>query len=111
MITVHRGKGAAVVIIGGILSALVMNAITRAIFDGKYYAEHIWPKFGTFCLGGVLCLAAGAYLRRHPSKVLDKDWIPNESADHFFFIPVIYWAPIFFVAGVVYLIYSFYPRS
>lgn len=111
MITIHRGKGALVVVIGGILSALGMNAVTRAIFGGRYYAEHIWPTFGTLWLAGLLLTAAGSYLKKYPSKVHDKDWIPNESADHFFFIPVIYWGPMFFVAGAVYLIYCFYPRS
>ena len=111
MLEIHRGKGAIVIFVGGILAALIMNALTRALFDGRYYAEHIWPKFGTLWLAGLLYLLAGAYLRKHPTKVRGKDWIPDEAADHFFFIPVIYWGPIFFVVGILYVLYSFYRQS
>ncbi|CAN5449512.1 hypothetical protein BH10ACI3_BH10ACI3_14790 [soil metagenome] len=111
MIMIHRGKGAAVVFIGGIVSALIMNIITNAMFNNDYYGSHIWPRFGTLWLAGVIFTAAGIYLRKHPTIVKDKDWVEGESADHFFFIPVLYWGPIFFVLGVVFAAYSFYSQT
>jgi hypothetical protein len=106
MITIHRGKGV-VVLVAGVIAALLMNVITNALYDNDYYAAHIWPKFGTLWVAGLLCVALGAYLRKHPTKVKDKDWVRGESADHFFFIPVIYWGVIFFALGMIYLVYSF----
>ncbi len=106
MILIHRGKGAAVVLIGGVLSALAMNFITTRLFGDEYYSSHMWPKFGTLWLSGAVFTFAGAYLRKRPTKVKDKDWVNNESADHLFFIPVIYWGPIFFALGIVYVVYS-----
>lgn len=110
MILIHRGKGAAVVLLGGVLAALSMNIVTNALFDNDYYAEHIWPKFGTLWLAGLLYSAAGALLRKYPTKIRDKDWVAGESADHFFFIPVIFWGPIFFVLGAVYAAYSVFKN-
>jgi hypothetical protein len=106
MIEIHRGAGA-IVVIAGIVAALIMNVVTNALFDNDYYAAHIWPKFGTLWVAGLFCTVTGAYLRKHPGEVKDEDWIPGESAHHFFFIPVIYWGGIFFALGVIYLAYSF----
>ena len=97
--------------LGGILSALIMNVITNALFDNEYYGAHIWPKCGTFWLTGAICIAAGSYLRKFPTKVRNKDWYESEATDHLFFIPVIYWAPIFFILGAAYFIYSYYAAS
>ena len=107
MIIFHRGKGALVVALSGIAAGLIMHAVTRAAFDRHYYSEHIWPLFGTFWLAGLFCIATGYYLRKHPSKVGDADWFRNESADHLFFIPVLYWGPVYFAAGIVYLVLAF----
>jgi hypothetical protein len=111
MILIHRGKGAIVVIVGSIFAALIMNAVARGLFGPRHYAEHVWPKFGALWLAGLFCLAAGTYLRKYGPHVGDDDWAEREFADHFFFIPVLYWAPIFFVLGIGYLIYSFYPGT
>ena len=107
MIEIHRGKGGLVVVVLGIFSGLIMQATTRALFDRHYYSEHIWPLFGSFLLAGVMCTAAGFYLRKHPSKVRNRDWFSNEAADHFFFIPVVYWGPIYVTAGIIYVILAF----
>ena len=104
MFEIHRGKGAIAVILSGIFSGLIMQAATRALFDRHYYSAHVWPLFGSFWLAGLLCIAAGAYLRKYPTRVLGRGWFTNEAADHFFFIPVVYWGPIYFAAGIIYLV-------
>ena len=106
MIVIHRGKGIFVVI-AGIVAALLMNIITDRFFGDDYYSAHIWPKFAALWLIGGICVAGGAYLRRNPTKpqIKKKDF-DGESADHFFYIPVILWGPIFFLLGIVYLVYS-----
>lgn len=106
MITIHRGRGG-VVFIAGVVAALAMNAITNGLYDNEYYTAHIWPKFGALVLAGVLCTVAGAYLRKYPTKVKDKDWLRGESADHLLFIPVIYWGGIFIALGFMYAVISF----
>jgi len=106
MIIIHRGKGG-LILVAGVLSALFMNLLTAKLFGYEYYAEHIWPKFGTFALLASICLVGGLYLRAHPTipKSLDKP-IEGESFDHLFYIPVIYWSPIFLLLGVAYVVYK-----
>jgi len=107
MIIVHRGKGFLVLIVG-ILAALFMNIITDRFFGDDYYSAHSWPKFAALWLIGGICVAGGAYLRKYPTKFkIDRPEFEGESADHFFYIPVIYWGPIFFLLGIIYLIYNF----
>lgn len=48
----------------------------------------------------------GAYLRRNPTPNHGNDWFEGESPDHFFFIPVIYWAGIYFLLGIAYVAYK-----
>jgi len=81
MVLIHRGRGY-VVLIAGVVAALLMNMFTNALFhdDREYYGTHVWPKFGTLWVAGLLCVAAGAYLRKHPTRVIDKDSIAGESA-------------------------------
>jgi hypothetical protein len=110
MFEIHRGKGALVMIFG-IVAALLMNVVSAALYDNNYYADHTWPKVGTLLVGGVFCTAAGAYMRKHPSKVKDSNWIDGETADHFFFIPVFYWGGIFFALGLIYAVYSFFKGA
>ncbi len=112
MVLIHRGKGF-VVLIAGVVAALGMNFITNAFFhtDREYYENHTWPKLGTLWLAGLLCIGAGAYLRKRPTKVKGADRFEGESADHFFFIPVIYWGGVFFALGVIYLFAVYWPTS
>lgn len=110
MILIKRGKGW-IVLVAGVLAALVMNVVTTALFrqDRDYYGNHAWPKLGTLWLAGLLCVGAGAYLRKYPSKIRDKDWVDSESPDHLFFVPVIWWGAIFFVLGLLYLMTVIWP--
>jgi hypothetical protein len=106
MIVIHRGKGG-LIIIAGILAALVMQIISLKYFGEEYYAAHAWPKVGTLWLLSALCLVGGLYLRSNPTrpKVNKTEYFYDESSDHLFFIPVVYWCPIFFILGLVYFIY------
>jgi hypothetical protein len=106
MFVLHRGLGLAAVAGAGIVSALIMNAVARGLFDRRYYDEHLWPKFGALWLAGLMCLIAGAYLRSYTPRLQDRSWYENEAAHHVFFIPVTVWGAIYFVAGVAYLIYA-----
>ncbi|MEP6850060.1 MAG: hypothetical protein ABI999_14470 [Acidobacteriota bacterium] len=106
MFVVHRGKGV-LVLISGIVSALFMNIVTDRFFGDDYYSTHAWPKFAALWLIGSICFAGGLYLRKYPTKLkVDRPEFEGESTDHFFYIPVIYWGPIFFLLGIIYLIYS-----
>ena len=105
MVIIKRGKGF-LVLVALVLAALIMNGVTNALYDNEYYGSHLWPKVGTLWLTGILCTATGLFLQRRPTKVKDKDWVRGESADHLFFIPVVYWGPIFALISIAYLIYS-----
>ncbi len=101
---IHRGLGIAVVAGSGLISALIMNAVARGFFDRRYYAEHLWPKFGALWLAGLICLAVGAYLRKDTAHEANSNWFENEAAHHVFFIPVTFWGLLYFIAGIVYLV-------
>lgn len=105
MLIVKRGKWWIVPIVG-ILAAFKMNVITNALFDNEYYGSHLWPKFATFSLAGLLSCLAGVYLCSKPVPAKDKDWFRGEAADHLFFIPVTYWGLVYVLLGVIYVVYS-----
>ena len=106
MIIIHRGKGG-LILVAGVLSALFMNLLTAKLFGYEYYAEHIWPKFGTFALLASICLIGGLYLQKHPTFPKSRDELTEwESSDHLFYIPVIYWSPIFLLLGLAYVVYK-----
>ena len=105
MIVIKRGYGA-LVLVALVLSALIMNVVTNALFDNEYYGANAWPKLGTFWLAGLMSLGLGLFLRDRPNKEFDKDWFKGESAHHLFFIPVKYWGFVYFLAGLVYVVYK-----
>jgi uncharacterized membrane protein len=107
MIIIHRGFGLAITAGAGILSALLVNAFTRAAFDRRYYSEHIWPKFAVFWLAGLICIAAAVFLRRYLPQDADMKWFEKESHHHVFFVPLFIWGIVYFVVGAIYLAYSF----
>lgn len=108
MLIIHKGVGAGVLLVG-VLSALAMNALTRSLFDRHYYSSHVWPKFGTFCLAAVTCTAVGLYLKsKEPAGT---DQFLGESPHHLFYIPLVYWGPIYFLLGLLYAIYSTASKS
>lgn len=105
MIVIRRGKGA-LVAVALVLSALVMNIVTNAMYDNEYYGANVWPKLGTFWLAGLMCFLLGTYLRKNPTPVQKGDSIDWQAPDHFFFIPVIYWTAVYFVVGIAYVAYK-----
>jgi hypothetical protein len=107
MIIIWRGLGFIVPIIA-IACFFVTQLATTSIFqDDRYYTEHGWPKLFAFWLAAVLVGIIGLLLSRKGTKIyIDKAtgeeivMRPNHS---FFFIPVLYWAPILVILGIVFL--------
>ena len=87
---------------------LVTQLAMTAIFqDGRYYTEHGWPKLLAFWIAAVLVGIIGRSLSRKQTKIyIDKAtgeeivMRPNHS---FFFIPILYWAPLLAILGIVFL--------
>jgi hypothetical protein len=121
MIEVHRGAGMLVPVIG-ILAALLMNIVTAKVFGHSYYQQHIWPKLTVLLVAGTGCLAAGIAIERKRSRDASKEREYIESLspkfetvkriayagprDHLMFVPVKYWAIVYFAAAVIYAVKS-----
>jgi hypothetical protein len=119
MIEVHRGAGMLVPIIG-ILAALLMNIVTAKAFGHEYYQQHSWPKLTVLLLASAFCLVGGILIERKRSRDAPKERERIESLspkfevvnrivyagprDHLMFVPIKYWAIVYFVAAVVYVV-------
>jgi hypothetical protein len=87
---------------------LMMQIAMTAIFDdSKYYTAHGWPKLLAFWIAAALIGLIGRHLATKESKVYiekatGKEIViqPNHS---FFFIPMLYWAPLLAILGIVFL--------
>jgi hypothetical protein len=121
MIEVHRGAGMLVPIIG-ILAALLMNIVTAKAFGHSYYQQHGWPKLTVLLLAGACCLVGGIVIEKKRSRDAPKEREHIESLspksealkrivyagprDHLMFVPVKYWAIVYFAAAVIYVVKS-----
>ena len=105
MITIHRGAGMLVPILG-ILSALFMNIFTIKLFGDFYYREHSWPKLAVLLLAGASCVGVGLLLKKLRSKGAAQEQAYRDSfggpRDHLMFIPVQYWSIAYFAAAIIY---------
>jgi hypothetical protein len=121
MIEVHRGAGMLVPIIG-ILVALLMNIINDKVFGYSYYQQHSWPKLTVLLIAGACCWVGGIVIEKKRSRDAPKEREYIESLspkfeavkriayagprDHLMFVPVKYWAIVYFAAAVIFAIKS-----
>jgi hypothetical protein len=75
--------------------------------DEKYYTQHGWPKLLAFLVAAGLVGLVGSLLSKRGSKVYIEKATGKEIVmgrnDSFFFIPVLYWAPLLVILGFVFL--------
>jgi hypothetical protein len=82
---------------------LMQMAMTSIFNDAKYYTEHGWPKFLACLVAAGLVGVAGFWLsqgRTYIDQNTGQEVIIRRSHS-FFLIPVLYWAPIIAVFGLV----------
>jgi hypothetical protein len=111
MIVIWRGIGGLVVLIG-ILTCLVMNIVTSAVFNQtNYFQEYLWPKLAALWLAGVSCWFLGRYVNGKPPKaVIDErtgQHVEVKPIHDLMFIKMEYWGVIYGVIGLVLLVFSF----
>jgi hypothetical protein len=86
------------------VTQLVMTILFQ---DGRYYTQHGWPKLLAFWIAALLVGLVGRSLSRKESKVYIEKATGKEvvikPSHAFFFIPVLYWAPILAILGIVFL--------
>jgi len=104
MIIVWKGAGGLVIIIG-ILSCLVTNIITSAVFEEpNYFQAHFWPKLVALGTTGLSCWFLGRYLNSRPPRiVINKrtgEEVEEKPNHHLMFIKLEYWGVILLAIGV-----------
>ena len=106
MIRVCSGLGVLVYVI-----AFFCYFVMLAIVGVGYMMSQSWPLAVAFFLASALVTALGLYLKKQPSEVtihkLTGQEVKVKSKHTVFFIPVIYWGPIFFVIGLFHLFLGF----
>lgn len=87
---------------------LITQIVTNSLLnDDRYYTEHGFPKLIAFWIAAVLLFLIGSALSRKQERVLvDKktgEDVILRPSHTFLFIPIVYWAPVLFVLGIVFL--------
>ncbi len=80
-------------------------AMTSMLNDPQYYTQHGWPKLLACLMAAGLVGVVGLWLSRG-RVYIDKtagQQVTIRRSHSFFFIPVVYWAPIIAVGGLVLL--------
>ena len=84
---------------------LMQMAMTSIFNDAKYYTEHDWPKFlacvmaaGLVGVLGLLLSQGRTYIDQNTGQE-----VTIRRSHSFFLIPVVFWAPIIAVGGLVLL--------
>ena len=84
---------------------LTQMAMTSIFNDAKYYTEHGWPKFLACLMAAGLVGVVGLWLSGG-RVYIDKgtgEQVTIRRSHSFFLIPVVYWAPMIAVGGLVLL--------
>src|SRR5690348_15548927 len=96
---------------GGIvvLFAVICSCITASFFGGWNQMDQLrWPHAVWLFITGLFCALLGYYLQQRPPRVLiDKATgkeIVQKYPDTLFFIPILFWGPIFAAIAIYYLI-------
>jgi hypothetical protein len=105
MIIIWRGAGA-LVILFAIVAALLTKVVTSAVFNvNNYFAIHSWAQALSLWITGAACWCVGKHLHGKPGKtVIDQATgreLTLKPRHDLMFIKMEYWAPIFFVVGMV----------
>lgn len=111
MIIIWKGLGGLVILIG-ILTCLVMNIATSAMFNQTtYFQENLWPKLVALWVAGAGCWFLGRYVNGKPARiVIDESTgqeIHQKPNHHLMFIKMEFWGVIFGIIGLVLLLISF----
>ena len=104
MIIVWKGAGWLVIIIG-IVTCLLVNIITSAVFhQDNYFQAFLWPKVAALWVIGVTCWFLGRYLNGKPARaVIDRTTgreVYEKPYHHLMFVKMEYWGVIFFAIGL-----------
>ena len=105
MIFVWRGLGFFVPVIVGIFGVTFTGAF-NAWFGPGYCDKHHWPFGNSLIVAGVVCWSFGRFLLKRPRQVLitqptGKQIVVSGRNDHFFFVPIHFWAPILAGIGLI----------
>ena len=107
MFIIWEGAGG-MVLIFGIISALLTNIVTSAIFNvDNYFADHAWAQAMSLWITGIASWLVGNYLNhKPPMKVRNRagQIIECKTNHHLMFIPMQYWGLIFFALGILVLV-------
>jgi hypothetical protein len=104
MIIIWKGAGVLVILIS-IVSCLLVNIITSAVFhQNNYFQAFIWPKVAALWIIGASCWFLGRYFNGKPGRTLIDRATGQEVYEkpyhHLMFIKMEYWGPIFFTIGL-----------
>ena len=83
---IWRGRG--LVVLLAILGFIVVEVMVDGAIGDGYYASHMWPKVFAAVLTAIPIWFAG------------KSFENSGGGDHFWFVPVKWWAPIIVVFGI-----------
>jgi ABC-type Fe3+ transport system permease subunit len=91
--------------------SLIANLIFNAEAGEGYYSHHKWPLAVSLIVSAVLCWLYAKYLGKRKGRVV----IDKQTGREFtiikkhtlFFIPVLYWAPIFLVCALILFVMQF----
>jgi hypothetical protein len=109
---IWSGWGFLAAVIGFGCLLLTEYSVEAAMQDEQYYQNHGWPKFVGFVVAAVVVWPVGRALNRYqPGRELidantgERVVLPASGGGHtLFFVPMEYWAALFVVIGLVFLV-------
>jgi hypothetical protein len=107
-VIIWTGWGVVVAFIGAICLGVTGSVVDAAAGDYEYHRKYRWPTLVAFWVAAGITWPIGRGMNKS-----DENWrydpetnkyvVTRTSGTHtFFFIPVEYWGPIYFVLGVIY---------
>jgi hypothetical protein len=101
------GLGFVVAVVAFLCLLLAEYVVEAVCNDSQYYQAHGWPKMLGWWLAGALVWGLGTYLdHKQGSTLLEPATgaeVQRKPRHALFFIRMVYWGPILFVLGLVFL--------